>query len=165
MPRELARLAELLGRTADDALVRLSHYTTEPAARKLEKTHPQLAARLWRAQGLRIINAGKSKYYDAALSNFERAMHCFVKASQLPEWEKTVRTLRAEHRRKTGFLAGFEELVSGQGPSEKPSYLERAKMHFWHGSTHETRNRQVRSLNPAGATSKDSLRIWITTRF
>jgi antirestriction protein ArdC len=40
---------------------------------KLEKNHPELAARLWRAQGLRIVDAGKSKYYDAAVSNFERA--------------------------------------------------------------------------------------------
>jgi hypothetical protein len=32
-----------------------------------------------------------------------------------------------KHHRKTGFMAGFEEIVAGSGPSEKPSFLERAK--------------------------------------
>ena len=41
-----------------------------PAAKRLEKNHPGLAARLWRAQGMRIVNAKKSKYYNAALLKF-----------------------------------------------------------------------------------------------
>jgi hypothetical protein len=43
------------------------------------------------------------------------------------EWRKLVQTIRSEHRRKTGFMAGFEELVAGSGPGQKPSFLERAK--------------------------------------
>jgi hypothetical protein len=39
----------------------VSHYNTQPAAKKLEKPHPDLAARLWRAQGMRIVDAKKSK--------------------------------------------------------------------------------------------------------
>ena len=35
--------------------------------------------------------------------------------------------MRSEHHRKKGFLAGFEEIVSGSGPSERLSFLERAK--------------------------------------
>jgi hypothetical protein len=65
--KELERLADLVGQSKDSALEGVSHYTTEPAAKKLEKTHPGIAARLWRAQGMRIINAKKSKYYNAAL--------------------------------------------------------------------------------------------------
>lgn len=61
------RLANLIGQSEDSALEDVSHYTIEPVAKKLEKTHPEVAARLWRAQGMRIINAKKSKYYDAAL--------------------------------------------------------------------------------------------------
>ena len=125
--KELERLAALVRQSKDDALEGVSHYATELAAKKLEKTHPGIAARLWRAQGMRIVKAGKSKYYDAALSNFERAKRCYEKAGLTAEWEKTVSQLRAEHYRKTGFMSGFEDLVAGSGPSDRPSFLERAK--------------------------------------
>ena len=125
--RETERLAELMRRTTNEALEQVSHYTTGPAAKKLEKPHPDLAARLWRAQGMRIINAKKSKFYDAARSNFERAMRCYQKAGLSAEWEKTVSRVRTGHHRKAGFMPGFEELVAGSAPSDQPSFLERAR--------------------------------------
>ena len=123
--KELERLADLVHRTKDTALEGVSHYATEPAAKKLDKTHPELAARLWCAQGMRVVKAKKSKYYDAALSNFERARRCFEKAGRVADWERVVRAVRSEHHRKTGFMARFEEIVAGS--NEKPSFLERAK--------------------------------------
>jgi len=78
--KELERLADVVRQVKDGDLEDLSHYTTEPVAKKMEKAHPDLAGRLWRAQGLRIVNARKSRYYDAALSNFERAKRCFERA-------------------------------------------------------------------------------------
>ena len=60
--KELERLADLVHRTQDTALEGVSHYATEPAAKKLDKTHPELAARLWFAQGMRVVKAKKSKY-------------------------------------------------------------------------------------------------------
>jgi len=89
-----------------------------------------LAARLWRAQGLRIVNARKSKYYHAALSNFDSARRCFERAGLLAEWQRTVSQVRADHHRKSGFMAGFERLVEGAGPREKPSFMEQAKARF-----------------------------------
>ena len=74
--KETHRLADLVRSAADEALERVSHNRSEPAAKKLEKAHPDLAARLWRAQGMRIVDAKKSKYYDAALSNFAHAKRC-----------------------------------------------------------------------------------------
>lgn len=44
----------------------------EATAKKLQKKHPDAAARLWRAQGMRILDAKKSKYYGAP-SFLERA--------------------------------------------------------------------------------------------
>jgi hypothetical protein len=79
------------------------------------------------AQGLRIINARKIKYYGAALSNFERAKHCFERAGLEGEWSRTVRQVRADHYRKRSFMPGFERLVEGGWPSDAPSFLERAK--------------------------------------
>jgi uncharacterized Zn finger protein len=125
--KELDRLAERVRRTGDDDLEDLSHYASEPVAKKLEKLHPDLAARLWRAQGLRIVNANKSRYDDAALSNFESAKRCFERAGQEDEWSETVRQVRADHARKSSFMPGFERLVGGVGPGDEPSFLDHAK--------------------------------------
>lgn len=136
--RELERLAALVRQATDDDLEDLSHYATEPVAKKLEKAHPDLAARLWRAQGQRIVKAKKSKYYNAAVSDFERAKHCFARAGLEAEWHKTVRQARADHHRKSGFLPDFERLVAGHGPSDEPSFLDRAKAR-WRARERRTR--------------------------
>ncbi|MFO0576734.1 MAG: hypothetical protein U1A78_22245 [Polyangia bacterium] len=134
---EIARLVEALRASQDESLEAISHFTSEPAARRLEEAHPELAARLWRAQGMRIVSAKKSRYYDAARSNFEGAMRCFEKSGARAEWQKTVARVRSEHQRKTGFIKRFEALVAGQRPSEQPSYLERAKARFLAGRTED----------------------------
>ncbi len=125
--KEMERLAELVRDSTDEALEHVSHYATEPAAKRLEKRHPGLAARLWRAQGMRVVDAKKSKYYDAALSNFERARDCYRRAGLATEWEDTVRRVRACHYRKTGFIGGFDSLAAGAKRRDQPSFLARAK--------------------------------------
>src|ERR1017187_1991039 len=130
--KEMERLADLVRGVTDQALEHVSHYATEPAAMKLEETQPGLAVRLWRAQGMRIVDGGKSKYYDAAVSNFERAKRCYVRAGLVAEWEETVRHVRSAHHRKTGFMPGFEAVATGAGHKEQRSFLERAKAR-WDG--------------------------------
>jgi uncharacterized Zn finger protein len=125
--REIDRLIERLRKARDEELEGISHYATEPVAKKLAKTHPDVAAKVYRALGMRILKAKKSKYYDAALSNLEDARRCYERAGLSKKWEGLVRELRAEHHRKTGFMSGFEEVVAGGGPSAKPMFLERAK--------------------------------------
>ncbi|MHB8290486.1 MAG: DUF6880 family protein [Acidimicrobiales bacterium] len=125
--KEMERLKELVKHSADQELERVSHYALELAAGKLEKSDPGGAARLWRAMGMRIVNAGKSKYYRAALRNFERAKQCYDKAGLGADWENVVSEMRTAHYRKTGFMSGFEEVVGGSGPSQEPPFLERAK--------------------------------------
>ncbi len=136
--KELDRLADLVRQATVDDLEDLSHYVTGPVARKLEKAHPGLAARLWRAQGLRIVNAKKSKYYDAALSNLESAKRCFKRAGLEVEWNKTVSQIRIDHHRKSSFMPGFERLVGGTAPSDEPSFLDQAKARW---SARERRRR------------------------
>ena len=133
--KELDRLAQLVRGTKDSSLEAVSHYTSEPAAKKLEKSHPDLAARLWRAQGMRIVNAKKSKYYDAALSNFERARDCYVRAGLSADWEETVWSVCAAHFRKSGFIGEFQELAGGSKRTERPSFLEGTSVadKLWHG--------------------------------
>jgi hypothetical protein len=128
--KDLQRLANLVRQSTDAALEGVSHHATGPAAKKLEKLHPDASARLWSAQGMRIVNAKKSKYYDAALANFESAKRCYERAGLASDWEKTVCRVRADHHRKAGFMAGFEALIAGSGPSTRPSFLERAKVRW-----------------------------------
>jgi len=59
------------------------------------------------------VNAGKSKYYGAAFSNFERARRCYDQAGLLADWNRVVSTVRSQHHRKTGFMSGFEDVVAG----------------------------------------------------
>ena len=124
---EVERLADLVRGAAGGTLEAVGHYVMEPAAKKLERSHPVLAARLWRAQGMRILDAKKSKYYGAALSNFERARDCYVRAGLPVEWEETVRQVSAAHFRKTGFIGEFQKLAAGAKRGDRPSFLESAQ--------------------------------------
>ena len=131
--KELERLAEIVHRSTDEALAGVTHFATEPAAKTLEKTRPEIAARLWCAQGMRLVNAKKSKYYETAVSNFERAWRCFEKAGRIADWQRVVEKVRSEHHRKTGFMSEFEAVVAGSGPIDRPSFLERAKKRWGRG--------------------------------
>ncbi len=81
----------------------------------------------YQAMGLRIVNAGKSKYYDAAISNFEQAKRYYEKAGLEPVWLETVEKVMNNHARKHSFMPGFKRVVAGKGPSTEPSFIERAK--------------------------------------
>jgi len=129
--KEIDRLVGLLRAASDADLEGLSHYTTAPAATRLAKSHPDVAAKVFRALGMRILRAKKSKYYDAAVENFEAAKACYERAGLARPWAALVAEVRDTHRRKVGFMAAFERLVAGQGPSDEPSFLERAKSRWF----------------------------------
>jgi hypothetical protein len=124
---EKQRLADVIRRVPNTALEQVSHCATEPAAETLESTSPELAARLWRAQGFRIVDAKKSKYYAVALSNFARAKRCYERAGLVAEWEATVHRALSCHYRKIGFISGFKAVVAGRYSDVEPSFLDRAK--------------------------------------
>ena len=128
--KEIERLIERLRQACNEDLEGISHYTTEPVAKRLAKKHPDVAAKVYRALGMRILKQKKSRYYDAALSNFDDARGCYERAGLGTNWESLVREVRTEHYRKTGFMSGFEAVVAGAGPSAKPTFLERAKVRW-----------------------------------
>ena len=128
--REIERLARRLGMATNTEIQEISHYRTWPAARRLARSHPDVAARVYRALGVRILNAKKSKYYDAALSHFESARGCYVRSGLLREWAALVAEVRGAHHRKAGFMADFERLAAGQAPTKAPSFLEQARRHW-----------------------------------
>lgn len=125
--KEIDRLAARLDRASDTQLESLSHYVTEPAAQRLEKTYPAVAARIFRALCVRIIDAGKSKYYFEALANLEECRRCYQEAGLDDEWKALVAQIRRDHRRKSGFMPGFEAIVAGKRVRMEPSFLDRAR--------------------------------------
>lgn len=123
---EIDRLADRLRRAPARALKGLSHYVTEPAAGRLEKTHPDVAAKVYAALGLRILEAGKSRYYGAALQHIADAGRCYRSIQDQGAWERLLAAVRRDHRRKTGFLAALDErLARPERPGQ--SWLERAR--------------------------------------
>jgi tetratricopeptide (TPR) repeat protein len=125
--KEMDRLVERLRTAPHQELESLSHYTTEPAAKKLVRLHPDIAAKVYRALGMRILSAKKSKYYDAALSHFEQAKRCYKKAGADLAWEELVEEIQQAHHRKSAFMPGFEQLVQGKKLHAKSSFLDRTK--------------------------------------
>jgi len=124
--KEWDRLARLVEGAGREELMRVGHHTTEPAARKLERKHPLQAAELRVALGLRIVGAGKSRYYQAALNHLQVARRILLKQGQEGAWETLVKEIRQEHRRKSSFMPGFERIVEGKRGQE-PSFLDRAR--------------------------------------
>ena len=125
--KERGRLVSRLRRATDEELENLSHYRTSPLAHKLERSHPDISARVYRALCMRIVNAGKSKYYNAALNHIEHAKKCYTKAGLNADWQAVVADVRQRHFRKKGFMAGFEDIVSGVPKQVEPPFLDRAK--------------------------------------
>jgi hypothetical protein len=125
--KESDRLLACLRDGTDAELEDVSHYYVEPAAKHLAKVHPEVAAKAYRALGMRILNAKKSKYYAAAIRNFADAKACYERAGLTRRWQALVTEVRAAHSRKQGFMMEFERLVSGEASKPAPSFLERAK--------------------------------------
>jgi hypothetical protein len=125
--KEIGRLAERLDCASNIQLESLSHYVTEPAAQRLASTHPGVAAKLFRALCVRILDADKSKYYYAALSHLEEARKCYQEARLDEQWKALVAEIRREHHRKSGFMPGFEAIVAGRRARLEPSFLDRAR--------------------------------------
>jgi uncharacterized Zn finger protein len=128
--KEIDRLVSRLRKATCHELENLSHYTAEPLAAKLKRSHPDIAARVYCALCMRIINAGKSKYYDAALDNIKRAKKCYDKAGLNADWQEVVAEVRQKHLRKKGFMVGFEDIVSEAPKHVDPPFLEQAKAHW-----------------------------------
>lgn len=124
------RLVKRLNRVSDGELEGLSHYVTEPAAKHLARTHPAVAAKVFRALCVRILSAAKSKYYCEALAYLEEARRCYQAAGLDDGWRELVTEIRRQHRRKSGFMPGFEAIVAGKRARVDLSLLDRARMQW-----------------------------------
>ncbi len=125
--KETDRLAERIEAASEEDLESVSHYFSEKAATALEPRHAAAAARLRCAMAMRIVDAGKSKYYDAALEHLLTARDLYGKLGQDEAWQKIVARVRTDHRRKQGFMPRFEEIAAGGDPLAVESFTAKAK--------------------------------------
>jgi hypothetical protein len=128
----LAAFAKLV-RTRFDA-------ATQKTVKESDKLRerPEYLRRHWGEVLRTLYAAQKDVNAYTALSNFESAKRCFERAGQKDKWNKIVRQVRTNHRRKSSFMPGFERLVEGTGPSDEPSFIELAKAR-WNAKERRTR--------------------------
>ncbi len=129
--REYGMLVECVRGANDAELEDLGHDLNDRVAAYLDQPYPALAARVYRALGMRVLVARKSRYYDAALRNFADARRCYVAAGLEGPWNALVLAVRGVHSRKSGFMAGFERVVAGESLRVESSFLERARSRWF----------------------------------
>lgn len=125
--KEAGRLADRLEGASDRELEELSHYTTEPAAKALARSHPAVAAKVFRALCMRNLKAAKSKYYDAALAHLKEARKCYLAAGLEHKWEGLALEIRRDHFQKSSFMPGFNAMIAGKSAPMEASFLDRAR--------------------------------------
>jgi hypothetical protein len=76
---------------------------------------------------MRILKAGKSKYYSFALEHLRMAKRLHEKLGDSAEWQSIVDKIRRDHTRKRGFIADFEEVVLGVVPERPEPFAEQAR--------------------------------------
>jgi hypothetical protein len=101
------RLAHVIAGTQDTELEALTHFVAEAAGTSLESDHPLEAARIWRAQGIRVLAGRKSQHYGAAIDSFARAKRGYARVDRIDDWQAVVVQVQAEHRRKSSFMPRF----------------------------------------------------------
>ena len=111
--KELDLLAERIDTAAPAELESISHYATQKAAAALERRHGVAAAKVHCALAMRILDAGKSKYYPHALEHLRAARDLYGKHRQEQVWQAVVERARRDHSRKHSFVPSFEGIVAG----------------------------------------------------
>ena len=124
--KEWGILARHIDAVTREELESVSHYVTEKAVKGLARGHALAAAEVYAALGMRIVKAGKSKYYQYALDHLRSAKKLAEKAGHAEMWSSLVEEVRKNHSRKQGFIPGFEEIAAGRSPASD-SFEKRAR--------------------------------------
>jgi len=134
--KEWGILSEHILDVEHDKLEKIGHYTTEKAAKGLERKHTQAAAKICAALGMRIVRKGKSEYYHYALEHFRSAKKLYERVGCDQMWLSLVDRVRQDHSRKYSFIGDFEEIAAGNRPKPSESFEKRAKKR-WEKQTSE----------------------------
>ncbi len=76
---------------------------------------------------MRIVVAGKSKYYRYALEHLVQAKKLYEKNGQEQSWQSLVGRVRKDQSRKYSFIGAFEAIVTGERPECHTSFEERMR--------------------------------------
>jgi uncharacterized Zn finger protein len=125
--KEWEQLATRVVAAAHEQLESISHYVTEKAAQGLARKHPPAAAQIYRALAMRILKAGKSKYYSFALEHLRTAKRLYDKLGEHGQWQTIVDEIRGDHARKRGFVAAFEEIAANSKVRPPESFADRSR--------------------------------------
>jgi len=124
--KELDVLADCILSVKHEELENIGHYKMEEAAEVLLNRNSIAAAKVYRAMGMRIVDSGKSKYYNNALEHFLKVKAIYTKNNSEEKWLSIVRHIRENHSRKYSFIPDFEKIVSGEYPPFHESFIQRA---------------------------------------
>lgn len=124
---ELGVLIDRILAVKPEELENISHYIMEEAAQVLLNRNPMAAAKIYRAMGMRILNSGKSKYYNIALEHFLKVKTIYTKNNSEGEWLSIIKYIRENYSRKYSFIPYFEKLVLGKYPPPRESFIKRAR--------------------------------------
>ena len=83
---------------------------------------------------MRVIDAGKSKYYTAAIENLLAAKNLYHTHGQEQAWQSVVARLRTNHSRKHFIMAALEDIIAGRTPRAVESFADRMRKR-WHKQT------------------------------
>ena len=89
--------------------------------------HPPAAAKIYRALAMRILKAGKGKYYSFALEHLRPAKRLYDKLGERGQWHTIVDEIRRDHARKRGFVAAFEDIAEGRKVKPPESFADRSR--------------------------------------
>ena len=73
------------------------------------------------------MSPAKRKQIDPLEKAIEAALSLGRFISYNSDWQAVVADVRKRHFRKKGFMAGFEDIVTGAAKQVEPSFLDRAK--------------------------------------
>ncbi len=122
---ELERLENIISKTSDKELENIFYGEAIQMAETISKKFPKSSARIYIAQALRILEEKRSKAYYHAHDYLEKAKDLLEKHGHEDEWAKCVGKIRIEHKLKSSFMPGFNEIVAGKGAPREPTFMER----------------------------------------
>ncbi|MBI3534781.1 MAG: hypothetical protein HY072_04770 [Deltaproteobacteria bacterium] len=122
---ELERLDNKISQASEKELEDIFYGEAISMAKTMSKNFPHSAARIYVAQALRILHEKRSKAYYHAHDYLEKAKDLFEKCGKEDLWTKTVSNIRTEHKLKSSFMPGFEQIVAGKGAPREPTFMER----------------------------------------
>jgi uncharacterized Zn finger protein len=123
--KEFDRLVSRLAGEKDAALRSIFYGDAIPMAEALSKKHPKQAARVFIAQTFEILSEKRSKAYHHAHDYLQSAKSLLEQCGESDTWASLVTAIRRDHRLKSSFMPGFEQIVVGGGSPREPTFKER----------------------------------------